>query len=177
MSADDHPGLIMVSISGFGRTGPLASKPAFDFIAQAYSGIMHMTGETDGPPLFVRIGLADSNAGVHAFAAIGHALFRRERTGRGTHLDISMVDSLVHMHETAVYGSVDHRRCVRTDSPGSAVLPTSPASGVYRAAGVDRDLLHPGSNWAICGPQWVTPSSPPIRFDNNRRRLANRGPR
>ena len=99
----DHPELIMVSISGFGQTGPLSSRPAFDFIAQAYSGIMHMTGEPDGPPLFVGIGLADVNVGVHAFAALGHALFRRERTGRGTHLDISMVDSLVHMHETAIY--------------------------------------------------------------------------
>ncbi len=98
-----NPRLIMASVSGFGQTGPLRDKPAFDFVAQAYGGIMHMTGDPDGPPTFVGIGLADTGAGVHAFGAIGMALFQRERTGRGCHIDASMVDSLVHMHETAVY--------------------------------------------------------------------------
>jgi CoA:oxalate CoA-transferase len=98
-----NPRLIMASVSGFGQTGPLRDKPAFDFVAQAYGGIMHMTGDPDGPPTFVGIGLADTNAGVHAFAAIGFALFQRARTGRGCHIDASMVDSLVHMHETSVY--------------------------------------------------------------------------
>lgn len=91
--------VIMASVSGFGQTGPLSDRPCFDLIAQAYSGVMHMTGEADGPPMFMGLGMADTNAGVHAFAAIGHALFHRERTGRGTHLDIAMVDALFHMHE------------------------------------------------------------------------------
>ena len=64
-----------------------------------------MTGEADRPPMFVGIGMGDTNAGVHAFAAIGHALFHRERTGRGTHLDISMVDALFHMHDMPVHAS------------------------------------------------------------------------
>ena len=98
-----NPRLVMASVSGFGQTGPLRDKPAFDFVAQAYGGIMHMTGDPDGPPTFVGIGLADTSAGVHAFAAIGFALFQRERTGNGCHIDASMVDSLVHMHETSVY--------------------------------------------------------------------------
>ena len=98
-----NPRLVMASVSGFGQTGPLRDKPAFDFVAQAYGGIMHMTGDPDGPPTFVGIGLADTSAGVHAFAAIGFALFQRERTGRGCHIDASMVDSLVHMHETSIY--------------------------------------------------------------------------
>lgn len=98
-----NPRLIMASVSGFGQTGPLRDKPAFDFVAQAYGGIMHMTGDPDGPPTFVGIGLADTGAGVHAFGAIGMALFQRERTGQGCHIDASMVDSLVHMHETTVY--------------------------------------------------------------------------
>ena len=98
-----NPRLVMASVSGFGQTGPLRDKPAFDFVAQAYGGIMHMTGDPDGPPTFVGIGLADTGAGVHAFGAIGMALFHRERTGKGCHIDASMVDSLVHMHETSVY--------------------------------------------------------------------------
>ena len=98
-----NPSLIMASVSGFGQTGPLSDRTCFDFIAQAYAGMMHMTGDPDGPPMFVGVGVGDTNAGVHAFAALGHALFHRERSGEGTHLDISMVDALFHMHETAVH--------------------------------------------------------------------------
>lgn len=98
-----NPALVMASISGFGQTGPLAGQPCFDLIAQAYAGIMHMTGDPDGEPTFVGSGIADTNAGVHAFAAIGHALFHRERTGRGSHIDVAMVDSLYHFNEQAVH--------------------------------------------------------------------------
>ncbi|MBK01233.1 MAG: hypothetical protein CL464_02070, partial [Acidimicrobiaceae bacterium] len=72
-----NPQVIMASISGFGQTGPLSEKTAFDFIAQAYSGLMHMTGEPDGPPMLIGAGIADTSTGVHAFAALGYALYRR----------------------------------------------------------------------------------------------------
>ena len=97
-----NPGLIMASVSGFGQTGEMAERSSFDFIAQAYAGIMHVTGETDGPPVFVGAGLGDTNAGVHAFAGIGFALFNRERTGQGAHVDVSMIDALFHFQESAV---------------------------------------------------------------------------
>jgi len=100
---ESNPSLIMASVSGFGQTGPLSEQPCFDLIAQGYAGLMHMTGEPDRPPMFVGFGLADTNAGAHAFAAIGHALYNRERTGRGTHLDISMVDALFHMQDLPVH--------------------------------------------------------------------------
>lgn len=97
-----NPRLIMASVSGFGQTGPYHHRSCFDFIAQAMAGLMHMTGDPEGPPYFVGIGMGDTNAGVHAFAGIGYALYQRDRTGRGTHLDISMVDALFHMQEYAV---------------------------------------------------------------------------
>ncbi len=97
-----NPRIIMASISGFGQTGPLSDKPAFDFIAQAYAGIMHMTGPADGPPMLVGAAVTDVGSGVHAFGAIGYALFRRDRTGRGSHIDVAMVDSMFHMQEMAV---------------------------------------------------------------------------
>jgi crotonobetainyl-CoA:carnitine CoA-transferase CaiB-like acyl-CoA transferase len=99
-----NPRLVMASISGFGRTGPYSDRPAFDLIAQAYSGIMHVTGPADGPPMPVGTSIGDVMAGVHAVAAIGLALFHRERTGRGQHVDISMVDTLFHAHEMGVQG-------------------------------------------------------------------------
>jgi CoA:oxalate CoA-transferase len=104
-----NPRIIMASISAFGKTGPYKHRVGYDFIAQAFSGLMHMTGATDGPPMFVGLGIADQGSGVHAFSAIGYALYYREKTGIGQHIDISMVDALFHMHEVNVqaYGLTD----------------------------------------------------------------------
>jgi len=97
--AKRNPRLVMASISAFGRTGPLAHKVGFDLIAQAFSGLMSMTGDPNGPPSWVGLAIADVQSGVHAFGAVGYALFHRERTGRGQHIDVSMVDALYHCHE------------------------------------------------------------------------------
>src|SRR5208282_4849695 len=94
-----NPRIIMASLSAFGRTGPLAHKTGYDFIAQAFSGLMHMNGLPDGPPMFVGMALADVGSGVHTFAALGYALYNREKTGIGQYIDISMVDALYHMHD------------------------------------------------------------------------------
>jgi crotonobetainyl-CoA:carnitine CoA-transferase CaiB-like acyl-CoA transferase len=101
-----NPRLIMASISAFGRTGPLSHKVGYDFIAQAFSGLMSVNGYPDRPPVFVGMGIGDQGSGVHAFAAIGHALYYREKTGIGQHIDISMVDALFHQHEVNVQGYV-----------------------------------------------------------------------
>ena len=97
-----NPALIMASVSAFGRKGPLAHKVGYDIIAQAFSGLMHMTGDPSGPPQFVLMGIGDVSSGVHAFAALGYALYYRERTGVGQHIDMAMIDSLYHMHEINV---------------------------------------------------------------------------
>jgi crotonobetainyl-CoA:carnitine CoA-transferase CaiB-like acyl-CoA transferase len=94
-----NPRLIMASLSAFGRKGPLAYKTGYDMVAQAFSGLMHMTGDPEGAPTFVGIGMADVGAGVHTFAALGYALYNREKTGVGQYIDIAMVDALYHMHD------------------------------------------------------------------------------
>jgi crotonobetainyl-CoA:carnitine CoA-transferase CaiB-like acyl-CoA transferase len=99
-----NPKLIMVSVSAFGRKSPLSHRVGYDLIAQAFSGIMHMTGDPNGPPQFVGLGIADVGSGVHAFAALGYALYYREKTGVGQHIDMAMVDALYHMHEVNVQG-------------------------------------------------------------------------
>jgi len=96
--------VIMVSVSAFGRHSPLSHKVGYDFIAQAFSGFMHMTGSPDGPPQLVGLGMADVSSGVHAFAALGYALYYREKTGVGQHIELAMVDALCHMHEVNVQG-------------------------------------------------------------------------
>lgn len=94
-----NPRLIMASLSAFGRNSPLAHKTGYDMIAQAFSGLMQMTGEPEGPPTFVGIGIADVGTGVHTFAALGYALYDREKTGVGQYIDIAMIDALYHMHD------------------------------------------------------------------------------
>ncbi len=97
-----NPSLIMCSVSAFGRKSPLAHLTGYDYIAQAFSGIMHMTGDPDGPPRFVGVAIADGIAGVNAFASLGYALFHRNRTGQGQYIDIAMVDALYHMQSVEV---------------------------------------------------------------------------
>ena len=99
-----NPKIIVASVSAFGRNSPYAEKTGYDWIAQAFTGVMHMTGPKDASPHPVGVGIADSNAGVHAFASIGYALYYRERTGKGQYLDISMVDALFHMNEITLQG-------------------------------------------------------------------------
>lgn len=98
-----NPKLVMCSISAFGQQGPLASKPGFDFIGAAYAGILDMIGDPNGPPCFPGMAIGDASTGVHAVAAIACALLYRERTGKGQHLDISLLDSYFHYHETSVH--------------------------------------------------------------------------
>ena len=98
-----NPRLILASITGFGQTGTWSHRPAFDAVIQAYSGVMHMTGEPDGAPNLAGLPVADTSAGIHAFGAIGFALYSRTITGRGTHIDIAMVDSLFHQHEIPIH--------------------------------------------------------------------------
>ncbi|HBD13122.1 MAG TPA: carnitine dehydratase [Porticoccaceae bacterium] len=97
-----NPNLIMCSISAFGQKGPLANLPGFDYIAQAYAGVIDMIGEEDGSPYFAGLGLGDVSTGAHAYGAITAALFHRERGGGGQHLDIALLDCLFHCHEINV---------------------------------------------------------------------------
>ena len=89
--------IVYASISGFGQEGPLANLPAFDLVIQAMSGLMSITGQKDGAPTAVGESLADVCTGMFASWGILGALFNRERTGEGHHLDIAMLDSVYSM--------------------------------------------------------------------------------
>ncbi len=88
-----NPGLIYCSISGYGQTGPYALRPGYDFVAQAESGLMAVTGEIDGDPERVGSPVGDVSAGVYACIAILAALRVRDRTGKGQHIDISLLET------------------------------------------------------------------------------------
>jgi len=96
------PDLVYCSISGFGQDGPLSERPSYDVIAQAMSGLMSITGATDGPPMLVGDAVADVSAGIFAAFGIAIALFHRERSGEGQYLDVAMLDSLLTIMPTAL---------------------------------------------------------------------------
>ncbi|HYP40125.1 MAG TPA: CoA transferase [Chloroflexia bacterium] len=89
----ENPGLIYCSISGYGRTGPDAHLPGYDYVMQGAGGIMSVTGEPDGPPAKVGVAIVDLTAGMFSCSAILAALRVRDLTGRGQRIDISLLDS------------------------------------------------------------------------------------
>ncbi len=88
-----NPGLIYCSISGYGQTGPYALRPGYDFVAQAESGLMSVTGEIDGEPQRVGSPVGDVSAGMFACMSIRAALRVRDHTGKGQHIDISLLET------------------------------------------------------------------------------------
>jgi len=94
--------LVYASISGFGQLGPDADRPSYDLIAQASSGLMHMTGEPDGQPMKVGESIGDLSAGLFASWALLARLYERERMGRGGYVDVAMFDALFSLMPTAI---------------------------------------------------------------------------
>ena len=99
-----NPRIIYCSICGFGQDAlpEYAERPSYDMVAQAYSGLMSITGPEGGPPCRVGSSVGDIVSGTHAAFGIMAALFYREKTGRGQRLDISMIDSLFATLENAI---------------------------------------------------------------------------
>jgi len=89
-----HPRLIYTSISGFGQTGPLRERAGYDAVLQGEAGLMSLTGPPDGQGYKVGVAIADLAAGLFAAQGTLLALYARERTGRGQHVDIAMLDSV-----------------------------------------------------------------------------------
>jgi crotonobetainyl-CoA:carnitine CoA-transferase CaiB-like acyl-CoA transferase len=89
----EHPRLIYASISGYGQTGPWASKGGFDLIAQGVSGIMSVTGDPGGAPVKAGVPLTDLGAGLFAAIGILAALHHRSSSGRGQHVDTALADA------------------------------------------------------------------------------------
>jgi CoA:oxalate CoA-transferase len=96
------PRLVLASLSGFGQTGPLARRPAYDIVVQGMGGIMSLTGQPGGPPTRVGTSLGDITAGLFGAIGIQAALVERERSGRGRHVDVAMLDCQVATLENAI---------------------------------------------------------------------------
>ncbi len=109
-----NPRLIYCSISGYGRTGPFAERPGYDFTIQAEGGIMSVTGPEEGPPYRVGISIIDITTGIFSATAVLAALHARQITGEGQLIDISLMDTsvalLANVASNYLVGGVEPRR-------------------------------------------------------------------
>jgi formyl-CoA transferase len=90
-----NPSIIYCSITGYGQTGPYREKPGYDFIIQGLSGLMSITGEVEGTPMKLGVAISDILAAHSATTSILAALYRRQKTGEGEYIDISLLDTSV----------------------------------------------------------------------------------
>lgn len=169
-----HPRLVHVSISGFGPAGPSASRAGLDIAAQAESGIMSVTGETDGEPQRVGFPVADVGASYVVVQAVLAALFRRERTGVGGVAEISLLDVAIHM-QSALWGEW-HASGQEPRRKGNGQATVAPAADVVETAdgSIVLSAYTPGHFVKLCdflGKPWM-PTDP--RFSDNPARVVNR---
>ena len=126
-----NPALVYASVSGFGQTGPESHRPAYDIILQAMCGLMDATGSADGSPTLIGESVSDVVSGLFASWGVLAALLSREKTGKGTHVDVSMFDATLSLSATLV------ARFAATSVAPQRVgnrHPSSAPFGAYRAA-------------------------------------------
>lgn len=134
-----NPDIIYCSISGYGRTGPMAEKPGYDLLIQAYSGLMGLTGEPDGMPLRVGFSLVDLFTGMMAYGSIMTALYHRQQTGQGQWIEAALLDGQVatmSYHATAYLATGVEPQRMGSGHPSLVPYQSFPASDGFFIVGV-----------------------------------------
>ena len=173
--SEDHPGLVMLSLSGFGATGPLCRAPAFGQQIEALSGLMSVTGYADGSPLKPGVSYPDPLSGIAGAAAVLSALRERRRTGQGRWLDLSMLEiTAAQLSEPLV------TRQLSGASPGASgnASQTRAPHGIFPCAGDERWIAiecASESDWdALRGALGAPATLDDARFETLAARLVNR---
>src|SRR5688500_6407853 len=154
-----NPRLVYASISGFGQTGPYATRPGFDQIAQGMGGLMSVTGLPEHGPLRVGIPIADLCGGIFAAYGVTVALLEREHSGKGQWLHTSLLEAMIYMMDFQT-----SRWTIDGEIPGQAgnFHPTSIPTGVYKTSdGFINLAVFGGKIWerfaeAMGAPEWIT---------------------
>ena len=97
-----NPNIIYASGSGFGQYGPITHRPCYDIVAQAMGGMLNLTGFKENDPVKVGPSVADHVAGIYLMVGVGMALYHREKTGEGPHIDVTMFDVIFSLLENAI---------------------------------------------------------------------------
>ena len=172
-----NPRLIYASITGFGQDGPYADRAGYDYIIQGMGGLMSITGLPDGDPgsgpMRVGVAVVDLFTGLYTTIAILSALYRREKTGEGAHIDMALFDTQVAMlANQASNALISGKDPPRQGNTHPNIVPYQPFEAadqpIIIAVGNDRQFARLAQ---ICGhPEWVSDE----RFASNGSRVANR---
>ena len=168
-----NPGIVYCSISGYGRTGPMAEKPGYDLIIQAYSGLMDLTGEPDGLPLRVGFSLVDLFTGMMAYGSVVTALYHQRQTGQGQRIEAALLDGQVaalSYHATAYMATGVVPQRMGSGHPSLVPYQSFPASDGYFILGVANQGLWERFCAAIERPDLLEDT----RFKTNDDRVAHR---
>ncbi|MFL5389367.1 MAG: CaiB/BaiF CoA transferase family protein [Myxococcales bacterium] len=172
--APHNPRLVVADISGYGDTGPYRDKKAYDTLIQAEGGLMSVTGLPETPSR-CGISVADIAAGMYAYSGILTALLQRERTGRGTRVEVSMLEALVEwMGYPIYYGRYGGRPPGRTGATHPSIAPYGPhrtGDGKTVVLGLQNER-----EWAVFCEQVLRRAdlATDRRFTSNSARVANR---
>lgn len=168
-----NPRLIHCAISGYGREGPGAQRPGYDFAVQAESGLMAITGPVDGPPSKVGVATVDLTTGLNATIAILAALHQRARTGEGQSIEVALFDSqvqaLANVAASALFTGEDARRHGNAHASIVPYQTFDAADGAFALA-CGSDALWQRLCGAIDREDWRDDP----RFATNAARVANR---
>lgn len=168
-----NPKLVYCSISGFGESGPEASRAGYDLIVQAESGIMDLTGFADGPPVKVGNSIADLVAGLMASQGVTLALLARARRGRGQKVEIAMLDVMAALltYQAGIYFGTGQRPTRRGNAHPSIVpYEVFRAADAYLVLGVANNSL-----WERCCSVLERPDiARDPRFDTESKRVEHR---
>lgn len=116
-----HPELIVCDVSGYGTTGPYSKKKAYDLLVQGEAGVLSLTGTPESPAK-VGISITDIGTGLHAYAAILAALYTRERTGEGAHIDLTMFETMAEWMGHPLYYTHYSGKAPRRSGPDHATI-------------------------------------------------------
>ena len=168
-----HPRLIVCEVSGYGSDGPYRDKKAYDLLVQSETGVLSITG-TEAEPAKVGISVADISAGMYAFSSVLAALLRRERTGDGSALEVSLFDSLAEWMSYPVYYSYGGAPPPRSGARHAVIAPYGPYTAgdgrvVYLGLQNERE-------WArFCAEVLQRPAmAADARFSSNPKRVEHR---
>ena len=172
-----HPSIVYASITGFGQDGPYAERAGYDYIIQGMGGLMSITGQSDGEPgggpMRVGVAVVDLFTGMYTATAILAALYRREKTGEGAHVDMALFDTqLAMLANQASNALVSGNDPPRQGNTHPNIVPYQPFEAadqpIIIAIGNDRQFARLAE---ICGhPEWTRDE----RFASNAARVANR---
>ena len=168
-----NPRLIQCSVTGFGAAGAYKDYPALDIIIQAISGHMAITGEPGRPPVRIGIPLADLSGGIYSCKGILAALFLRERTGKGSRVELSMFDAMLHL--LGYIGTLWLTAGVLPKPPGSSHDYTVPWQAFAAKDGYLVVATRQDGFWKkLCGVLAEPGLAEDPRFETNAGRVENR---